>query len=238
MTGRATGGRWMGAQVTGTPRTKVVRAAIVLTVLMGATLSAAGCSDPSSTTPPSPTTSSIDPTRTTDTTIADTDTDTDTEIRSTDSMVDGAGVLPEGFTTVQVRITAAVDGEVCEVCLWLADDDGERARGLMGVTDLGDAAGMLFRFDEERTGSFYMFQTPTPLSIAWFGADGRYVDSADMAPCLDTAAGDCPLYTPGAEYTMAIEVFEGGLESLGIGPGASVEVISESDRCPVDSSTP
>lgn len=151
----------------------------------------------------------------------------------------GEGVLPEGFTTVQARITAA-DGEVCEVCLWLADDGPRRARGLMGVTDLGDAAGMLFLFDEARSGSFYMFQTPTPLSIAWFAADGRHVGSADMEPCLDTEAGDCPLYSPDAEYTIAIEVFEGGLEPLGIGPGASVELIdaSESDRCPVDSSTP
>lgn len=151
----------------------------------------------------------------------------------------GEGVLPEGFTTVQARITAA-DGEVCEVCLWLADDGPRRARGLMGVTDLGDATGMLFLFDEARSGSFYMFQTPTPLSIAWFAADGRHVGSADMEPCLDTEAGDCPLYSPDAEYTIAIEVFEGGLEPLGIGPGASVELIdaSESDRCPVDSSTP
>jgi uncharacterized protein len=151
----------------------------------------------------------------------------------------GDGVLPEGFTTVQARITAA-DGEVCEVCLWLADDGPERARGLMGVTDLGDAAGMLFQFDEARNGSFYMFQTPTPLSIAWFAADGSHVGSADMQPCLGTDAGDCPLYSPDAEYTIAIEVFEGGLEPLGIGPGSSVELIgaSESDRCPAGSSTP
>jgi len=141
---------------------------------------------------------------------------------------------PEGFTTIQARITEA-DGEVCEVCLWLADDSNERGRGLMGVTDLGEAAGMAFRFDEATEGSFYMFQTPTPLSIAWFGPDGDHVGSADMEPCLDTEAGECPLSSPGAPYDVAIEVFQGGLESLGLVAGSSVELIegSEADRCPL-----
>ena len=148
----------------------------------------------------------------------------------------GAGRQPEGFTTIQARITEP-DGEVCEVCLWLADDPAERGRGLMGVTDLGDAVGMAFRFDEPTAGSFYMFQTPTPLSIAWFGPDGSHVGSADMDPCLDTRAGECPLYSPGAEYDLAIEVFEGGLEALGLVEGSSVELIegSDADRCPVTS---
>jgi uncharacterized membrane protein (UPF0127 family) len=144
-----------------------------------------------------------------------------------------AGRQPEGFTTIRAIVTEA-DGQVCEVCLWLADDATERGRGLMGVTDLGDAVGMAFRFDEATSGSFYMFQTPTPLSIAWFAPDGAHVGSADMEPCLDTPAGECPLYSPGVSYDLAIEVFDGGLGPLGIGPGSRVELIegSESERCP------
>jgi uncharacterized membrane protein (UPF0127 family) len=147
------------------------------------------------------------------------------------------GAQPEGFTTVTVRITE-VDGEVCEVCVWLADNADERGRGLMGVADLGDAAGMVFRFEEPIVGSFYMFQTPTPLSIAWFAPDGGHVGSADMAPCLDTPAGECPLYSPGAEYDLALEVFEGGLADLGLGPGARLELVdgTEAERCPLSTS--
>ena len=147
------------------------------------------------------------------------------------------GVQPEGFTTVTARITE-VNGDVCEVCMWLADNADERGRGLMGVTDLGDAAGMVFKFDAPLVGSFYMFQTPTPLSIAWFAPDGGHVGSADMAPCLDTPAGECPLYSPGAEYDLALEVFEGGLANLGVGPGARLELLdgTEAERCPL--STP
>jgi uncharacterized membrane protein (UPF0127 family) len=145
----------------------------------------------------------------------------------------GEGQQPEGFTTIRALITEP-DGDVCEVCLWLADDAAERGRGLMGVTDLGDAVGMAFRFDEPTAGSFYMFQTPTPLSIAWFSPDGSHVGSADMDPCLDTPAGECPLYSPGAEYDLAIEVFRGGLGSLGLVEGSNVELIegSEASLCP------
>ncbi len=147
--------------------------------------------------------------------------------------VPGSGQQPQGFTTIRAQITDA-NGDVCEVCLWLADDATERGRGLMGVTDLGEAVGMAFRFDEATSGSFYMFQTPTPLSIAWFGPDGTHVGSADMEPCLDSPAGECPLYSPDASYVLAIEVFQGGLDALGLGPGSQVELIdgSGAERCP------
>jgi uncharacterized membrane protein (UPF0127 family) len=146
------------------------------------------------------------------------------------------GRQPEGFTTVTARITAA-DGEACEVCVWLADTPEERARGLMEVTDLGDAAGMVFEFDEPVVRAFYMFQTPTPLSIAWFAPGGDHVGSADMVPCPSAEAGDCPLYSPGLEYDLALEVFEGALADLGVGPGARLELVdgTEAERCPITS---
>jgi hypothetical protein len=55
-----------------------------------------------------------------------------------------------------------------------------------------------------------------------------------MEPCLDTPAGDCTLYSPGATYDLAIEVFDGGLEPLGLGSGSRVELIegSEAATCP------
>jgi uncharacterized membrane protein (UPF0127 family) len=145
-----------------------------------------------------------------------------------------AGSQPEGFTTIRARITGA-DGEVCEVCLWLADDGDERGRGLMGVTELGDAVGMAFRFEEPRVGSFYMLNTPTPLSIAWFSPSGEYAASTDMEPCVEVPDGGCPLYSPDVEYDLALEVFQGDLDDLGVGPGARMELIegSEAERCPL-----
>jgi uncharacterized membrane protein (UPF0127 family) len=216
-----------------TGRVVTVRRGLALLVL--SVVAVAGCGSDDVAELPGPTTpteSVADTTPATDTPLPDT-SGPDTSA-SDSAEPNSTGTLPEGFTTVQALITDP-DGETCEVCLWLADDGTERGRGLMGVTDLGDAVGMVFRFEEPTRGSFYMFQTPTPLSIAWFSPDGDHVGSAEMAPCLDTAAGDCPLYSPDGEYDLAVEVFEGGLEPLGLVAGSRLELIegSEADGCPL-----
>jgi uncharacterized membrane protein (UPF0127 family) len=154
-----------------------------------------------------------------------------------DEAVPDVVTVPQGFATVTARITEP-DGRVCEVCLWLADTADERGRGLMGVTDLGRAAGMAFVYDEPILGTFYMFQTPTPLSIAWFADGGTWVGSADMEPCLDVPARECARYSPQQPYDLAIEVFAGGLDELGLVPGAVVVLIdgSEGPDCQTPSS--
>jgi len=149
------------------------------------------------------------------------------------TLAESSGVQPEGFTTVTVRITKT-DGEVCEVCMWLADDANERGQGLMGVTDLGDAAGMIFAFDQLRNGNFFMFQTVTPLSIAWFDDAGVFFSATNMDPCLFEDSSLCERFSPGGPYMSAIEVFQGDLASIGIEPGAAAVIVpgTETDGCP------
>ena len=213
----------------------VRRAAVVLGVVLAAVVLVACSSDPDAASDDTGGSTSVtapadDDAPSTDATVTDQTPD------QTPEPTTAPGVQPEGFTTIQALITEP-DGEVCEVCLWLADDPTERGRGLMGVTDLGDAVGMVFRFEAPTSGSFYMFQTPTPLSIAWYAPDGSHVGSAEMEPCLDTPAGECPLYSPGAQYELAVEVFDGGLEPLGLVEGSTVELLdgTEADRCPLAS---
>lgn len=160
-------------------------------------------------------------------------TATDVVTRSSDAV--GDGVRPEGFSTVTARITS-VDGDACEVCLWLADDEAERGRGLMGVTDLGRPVGMAFVWDEPIDGRFFMLGTPTPLSIAWFAPGGDHLSETDMEPCLTDDSSTCERYGSGGEYDVAIEMFRGELGAVGIGPGSSVELLdgSESPTCALD----
>ncbi len=170
------------------------------------------------------------------TTEAELGTDTssgDEVVDTADPEAAGPAVFPQGFSTVTVEITD-VDGEVCEVCVWLADTADERGRGLMGVTDLGDAAGMLFAFQSVGEHRFYMLNTVTPLSIAWYGDDGSFVSSTDMEPCLDPPAGGCPLYPPGGPAQYALEVFQGGLADVGATEGSTLEVRwdTEASSCP------
>ena len=119
---------------------------------------------------------------------------------------------------VAASITAD-DGTVTGCCLLVAATDEQRQQGLMEVTDLGGYQGMVFVWDADTSGGFWMRNTPTPLSIAWFDADGEFVSSADMAPC-SASAPDCPVYPAGGEYRFAVEVFQGDLDDLGVGPGS------------------
>lgn len=126
---------------------------------------------------------------------------------------------------VAASITAA-DGTVTGCCLLVAASDQQRQRGLMEVTDLGGYQGMVFMWDHDVEGGFWMRNTPTPLSIAWFDADGAFVSATDMAPCSATAE-DCPVYPPEGSYRFAVEVFQGDLDALGVGPGSRLALGGE-----------
>lgn len=129
-----------------------------------------------------------------------------------------------GFGEVEVEVHR-VDGQIVSWCLLLAETPEQTQRGLMEVTDpdLGGYDGMLFRFDGERTGSFYMRNTPQPLEIAYLAADGAVVDIIRMEPCEDVEG--CPAtYAPSAPYQRTIEVpvAAGGAARLGLDQGSSV----------------
>lgn len=108
--------------------------------------------------------------------------------------------------------------ETFDGCMLLAETRAEQRRGLMETTDLGGYDGMLFDFGEERPLSFWMRNTPMPLSIAFYGADGSFVSSADMAPCGDH--DDCPLTPSAGPARYAVEVPQGELERFGLVAGS------------------
>ncbi|MGH9225201.1 MAG: DUF192 domain-containing protein [Acidimicrobiales bacterium] len=132
-------------------------------------------------------------------------------------------------TTVRVRTPVAgfgqvayrIQGSPAQRCALLAETDTQHARGLMNRTDLAGHDGMLFVFDSNTTGSFWMKDTIMPLSIAWFAAGGALVSTADMTPCVTAT---CPTYSPAGAYRYALEVQQGGLGALGIGPGAAISI--------------
>jgi hypothetical protein len=138
---------------------------------------------------------------------------------------DPARVPLEGFDEVALVVEPPAGADLLAWCLLLARTEAQRARGLMQVTDLQGYSGMAFAYDTDVSNSFYMRNTPTPLSIAWIGADGAVVSTTDMEPCEDRDG--CPLYDPAGPYRTAIEVFQGGLAGLGITDGATVHVGGE-----------
>ncbi len=130
-------------------------------------------------------------------------------------------VAPEGFPAGTLTVTRP-DGSVEELRVHVADTPALRQRGLMAVTDpgLGGRDAMVFVFAGDSTSAFWMKDTLLPLSIAWFRADGTYVDQADMDPC--PAGTQCPTFGASGAYRYAIEVPLGGLEALGLVEGSTI----------------
>ena len=128
---------------------------------------------------------------------------------------------PEAATTEPetsgpvVRIETAGGGEVV-VAVEVADSAEERQVGLMGRESLPDDAGMIFLFDWETSGGFWMKNTLIPLSIAFADAGGKIVSILDMEPCK---ADPCEIYDPGVPYRSALEVNQGAFSRWGVEEG-------------------
>jgi uncharacterized membrane protein (UPF0127 family) len=121
------------------------------------------------------------------------------------------------FGEVGFRIEGGAAQATAFRCALLAETAAQQELGLMNRTDVGGYDGMLFRFPADTTVAFYMKDTPLPLSIAFFDGSGQFVSTADMAPCIHQAT--CPTFSAARPYRWALEVPQGALPRLGIGPG-------------------
>lgn len=96
----------------------------------------------------------------------------------------------------------------------LADDDAERAQGLMGRTGLGPGAGMLFLYPTPREVAFWMRNTRIPLDMLFIDAGGKIVRLHAGARPFD----ETPIPS-GSPVQMVLEIAGGQAERLGIVPG-------------------
>jgi uncharacterized membrane protein (UPF0127 family) len=112
-------------------------------------------------------------------------------------------------------------GQAATLHVEVADDDAERARGLMGVEDLPEDQGMAFVWDEPVDTAFWMKDTLIALSIAFWDADGRVIAILDMQPC---EADPCPTYGSGAPFVGAVEANLGWFDEHGVAVGDHVEL--------------
>lgn len=114
------------------------------------------------------------------------------------------------FGVASVEIT---EGDLhTDLCVLTASTSQQRARGLMQVTEFDGFDGMVFLYDADSSGAYYMFNTPTPLTIYWWDAEGSLVSSAEMEPCLDLPAAECARYPSNGAYRYALEVPLGALD--------------------------
>ena len=98
----------------------------------------------------------------------------------------------------------------------VARTEAQREHGLMGRKNLGPRDGMIFVFDRDQRLSFWMKNTPTPLSIAFLSAEGKVLQIEDMEPFSEKVT----LSRLSARY--ALEMRQGAFAALGIKEGDTV----------------
>jgi uncharacterized protein len=103
-----------------------------------------------------------------------------------------------------------------------ADSEEKRQKGLMGRKHLGDHEGMIFYFQESALHAFWMFNTPTALTLLFVDHDLIIVDIQNMEPCLAKKPEDCTIYVARRPSRYAIEISREVYEKYRINVGDRV----------------
>jgi uncharacterized protein len=125
-----------------------------------------------------------------------------------------AAFLLGGCAPGAERAALVMNGQA--VSVEVARTEAQRERGLMERRDLGPRDGMIFVFDRDDHLSFWMKNTPTPLSIAFVSIDGRVLEIADMEPFSEIIVRS----RLSARY--AIEMRKGAFTELGVREGDTI----------------
>ncbi|MGY0799696.1 DUF192 domain-containing protein [Lysobacter sp. A286] len=105
----------------------------------------------------------------------------------------------------------------------IADDDEERARGLMFRDHMPDDRGMLFIHERQSPQAYWMKNTRIPLDILYFDDDRRLVSQQrDVPPC--SAGNACPPYPSDAPARYVLELNAGQAARLGLQNGAELRL--------------
>ncbi|MBW7469889.1 DUF192 domain-containing protein [Marinobacter sp. F4218] len=116
------------------------------------------------------------------------------------------------------------------VTLEVAEDFGQRQKGLMGRKALAENEGMLFVYEQPQNPEhgFWMYKTLIALDIAYIGPKGEIGNIRTMAPCSSGNSGNCPSYPARVAFTSAVEMNRGFFSEHGIGVGDRL-VVGEAD---------
>ncbi len=115
------------------------------------------------------------------------------------------------------KIDIASKGGTHSFLVEIADNDAERARGLMYRKELPEGRGMLFDFKREQDVGFWMKNTYIPLDMIFIRADGtiRRI-AANTEPLSERSVPS------GGPVRYVLEVIGGTGRKLGIEPGDKV----------------
>ena len=116
------------------------------------------------------------------------------------------------------------DGSEVKVMAEIADTEETRNRGFMEREQIPDGTGMLFVFERDQILSFWMKNTPHPLSIAYIDSTGKIRNIYHMTPF------SMANWTSTVSVRYALEVPQGWFEKEGIIVGDKVLIPSKTDK--------
>ncbi len=129
--------------------------------------------------------------------------------------IGGAAVAEPACRDDQVHLRGAW-GQA-RLTVELADDEAERAQGLMHRDSLAQGAGMLFVYPESRNVGFWMKNTLIPLDMIFVDATGTVARvHANATP------GDLTPIMSGSDVKAVLEINGGLAARMGIGPGTEL----------------
>lgn len=113
----------------------------------------------------------------------------------------------------------------------VADDDAERARGLMFRDELAVGTGMIFLHEREEPQAYWMKNTKIPLDILYFDNARKLVaQQRDVPPC--TAGNGCPSYPSNAPARYVLELNAGEAAKLKLQNGAELTFSDDIPKLP------
>ncbi|SEL63580.1 hypothetical protein SAMN05428989_2118 [Pseudoxanthomonas sp. GM95] len=132
-----------------------------------------------------------------------------------------AALLLTGLTACARTPWVELDGH--RYSIEIADDNTERARGLMFRDEMADDHGMLFIHQNEEPLAYWMKNTHIPLDILYFDHDLKLVgEQRDVPPC--TAGNACPSYPSHAPALYVLELNAGQAAKIGLKKGDALTV--------------
>ena len=111
----------------------------------------------------------------------------------------------------------------------VADNDAERARGLMFRDSLPAGHGMLFIHEREEPQAYWMKNTRIALDILYFdGSLSLVSQQRDVPPC--SAGNACPPYPSGKPARYVLDLNAGEAARLGLADGARMRLSPSLER--------
>jgi len=111
-----------------------------------------------------------------------------------------------------------LDGKTIPIRVELARSIRELSKGYMGREHIPEGTGMLFIFKRDEKLSFWMKNTPTPLSIAFINSNGEILEIRNMTPFSRKSVNSSE------PIRYALEVPQGWFERNNIGTGCIIKL--------------